>query len=135
MRRLLLGAAGLLVAGLARGGCGDDLPADARRQIDRAGLTLAFAPRPWPVEVGRHFAVDIVVCAAATARAPAPVGIDADMPLHRHGMNYRPTVQALGGDRYAVEGLMFHMPGRWRFIFELGSGAERLRLVDEVDVE
>ena len=32
-------------------------------------------------------------------------------------MNYRPTVQALGDGRFTAEGLVFHMPGRWRFLF------------------
>ena len=56
------------------------------------------------------------------------------MPVHRHGMNYRPTIRLLGGGRYGVDGLMFHMPGRWRFVFELASGADLVRRVHEVDV-
>ena len=68
-------------------------------------------------------------------RDPPLVRVDADMPAHRHGMNYRATIRALGGDRYAADGLMFHMPGRWRFVFDLGSGADAVRMTHEVDVE
>ena len=39
------------------------------------------------------------------------------MPLHRHGMNYRPEVKALAPGRWRVEGLLFHMPGKWEFVF------------------
>ena len=44
------------------------------------------------------------------------------MPEHRHGMNYAPSVTRLGPQRWRAEGLMFHMPGKWEFIFELRAG-------------
>ena len=34
-------------------------------------------------------------------------------------MNYRTTVKAAGPGRYLAEGFLFHMPGRWEFIFEV----------------
>jgi hypothetical protein len=40
-------------------------------------------------------------------------------------MNYRPTIRALGGDRYAADGLMFHMPGRWRSSSTSAAGPMR----------
>jgi hypothetical protein len=51
------------------------------------------------------------------------------MPEHRHGMNYRPTVTAVAPGRYRVEGLLFHMPGRWDLLFDVDSGAGTERLV------
>jgi hypothetical protein len=50
---------------------------------------------------------------------PVALRVDADMPAHRHGMNYRTTVTALGDGRFRAEGLMFHMAGRWRLLFDL----------------
>ena len=47
------------------------------------------------------------------------------MPAHRHGMNYRATVSTLSPGVYRAEGLMFHMPGRWRVIFDRRSKAAR----------
>jgi len=38
-------------------------------------------------------------------------------------MNYRPSVKALGNGRHTADGLMFHMPGRWRLLFSVGDGA------------
>ena len=116
-------------------GCGDDLRAAARIAIEQGGASLAFAPRPAPIAIGRHFSVDVVVCAVDGATRQPLVRVDADMPAHRHGMNYRATIRALGGDRYAADGLMFYMSGRWRFTFDLGNGADAVRMTHEVDVE
>jgi hypothetical protein len=44
------------------------------------------------------------------------------MPEHRHGMNYAPSLQALGDGRWRAEGLLWHMSGRWELRFELGLG-------------
>lgn len=107
--------------------CGTALDAAHRRQVDGANLRLAWAPQPAPLRSGRHFALDIVVCPAQAVLT----GVDADMPAHRHGMNYRPSLKALGDGRYRAEGLLLHMPGRWRLSFLFG----RERLSHEVDVE
>lgn len=61
------------------------------------------------IDVSRHFALRVRLCPAdATLRA-----VDATMPAHRHGMNYRPTLQPLGDGLWRVEGLLFHMRGAW----------------------
>ena len=137
MRMLVAGAAAAVLAwpSGAAAACGDDLPAASRVRVGQGGVALAFVPRPAPLAIGRHFAIDVVVCAAEGAPQRALARVDADMPAHRHGMNYQPAIRALGADRYAVDGLMFHMPGRWRFIFDLGGGADSVRLTHEVDVE
>ena len=49
-------------------------------------------------------------------------------------MNYRPTVTALGVDRFRITGLMLHMPGKWRLTFDLVHGNTRTRLVREVEL-
>jgi hypothetical protein len=136
LRCLLAGALlGCVWAPAASAACGDDLPRNGRQQAESGGLQVAFAPKPWPVIVGRHFAIDVVVCAPPGGPAPDALRVDADMPAHRHGMNYRAGVKPLGDGRFVAEGLMFHMPGRWRFIFDVGSGAQPVRVTREVDVE
>ncbi|MBK6852351.1 MAG: hypothetical protein IPG93_12155 [Burkholderiales bacterium] len=100
------------------------------------GLTLAIVPERWPIPVGRHFSVELTVCADRPGVAlPTLIGLDGDMPLHRHGMNYRASIEPLGAGLYRARGLMFHMPGRWRFTAELAepAGATR-RLTVGVDV-
>ena len=112
-----------LSAGAAPGTCGAHLVGPARQVAELDGLTVAFAPRPWPVPVGRHFALDIAVCAAPGTAVPPSLRVDADMPAHRHGMNYKPAVKPLGDGRFFAEGLMFHMPGHWRLRFYPPAGA------------
>jgi cytochrome c peroxidase len=74
-----------------------------------------------PVEVGKHFAVEIAACAKPGSPEPESLKVDAHMPEHRHGMNYSPTVTQLAPGRWRAEGLMLHMPGKWDFVFELRS--------------
>lgn len=112
-----------LGASAAPGDCGAHLRGPSRLVAEGETLTVVFAPRRWPVPVGVDFALDIAVCAAPGTAVPPMLRVDADMPAHRHGMNYRPTVQALGDGRFTAEGLVFHMPGRWRFLFYPPSGA------------
>ena len=117
--------------------CGLQLPASARQLIRHDDLQLAFAPVPAPLPLGRHFALDIVVCPAPGSVAPTLRAVDAEMPAHRHGMNYRPGVQALGPGRWRADGLMLHMPGAWRLWFELdpGPGLPPLRLSQDLQLQ
>src|SRR6185295_4375583 len=107
------------------------LPAAAHACADIAGATkleseryvLAYRTNPANVPVGQHFTMDLAVCPKSSQPAPETVRIDAQMPEHRHGMNYRTTVKPGADGLYLAEGFMFHMPGRWEFIFEVrGSG-------------
>ncbi len=137
---LLAGLAGL--AGLGTGPaqaqdiCGDSLPAAQRVLVAADGMQLAFAPSPAPLPLGRHFALDIVVCMPAGQPLPATLQVDADMPAHRHGMNYRSSVSALGGGRFRADGLLFHMAGRWRILFDLpaAGGMPARRISHELDL-
>ena len=77
-----------------------------------------------PVEVARHFAIDLEICPKPGQPAPEAVKVDAHMPEHRHGMNYAPSLKLLGLRRWRVEGLLFHMPGRWELVFEIRAAGE-----------
>ena len=75
---------------------------------------------------------------ACRAPGPEPVGeiaIDATMPAHGHGMNYRPAAARTGPGHYRFTGLMLHMPGTWRVTFDLIQGAKRTRLTHEVNLK
>lgn len=103
-------------------------------RAEAEGYTVAFVPVPAPLATGQHFALDIAVCPGAGAAPPTALRVDADMPAHRHGMNYRPSVAARGAGLYRAEGLLLHMPGRWRFIFDLALDGRIARVIREVDV-
>ena len=108
-------------------------PAGAGRVLESARYTLAYRTVPATPAIGEHFVVEFAVCAKG-AHVPDRehrVSASAHMPEHRHGMNYAPSVRALGGGRYSSEGWLFHMPGRWEFVFEVGGE----RLTDSVRLE
>ncbi len=106
-----------------------DAPAQARHASVGTDVVVAFAPNRWPLPVGEILSLSIALCPAGALTA-----VDADMPAHRHGMNYRPSVRALGDGRWLAEGLLLHMPGRWRFVFDVVREGRRQRLTHELDV-
>lgn len=121
---------GLAASSAAAATCGEELDAKARRTLEGEGLTLAWAPRPAPIPLDRHFTLDLAVCGVPVTG----LRVDADMPAHRHGMNYRVEVQPRGDGRFEARGLLFHMPGRWRLIFDVDAGGRTQRLTQELDV-
>ena len=84
-------------------------------QLSGDGLLASWRADPAPIAVGRPFALLVSLC-PAQARL---LRVDATMPDHRHGMNYRPSVQDLGDGRWRVEGLLWHMSGRWELRLDL----------------
>ena len=118
----------LLLVLLAPAAQACELPGGAAQSLKSATATIVY--RTAALRVGEHFAVEFAVCPA-----PQSVTLDAWMPDHRHGMNYKPAVAALGGGRYRAEGLMFHMPGRWELVFEVRAGGKSERLAQSVRLE
>ena len=86
---------------------------------------MAFQAAP---EVGKFFTLEIAACAKPGSPAPESLKVDAHMPEHRHGMNYAPEVKPTGPGRWRAEGLMFHMPGKWEFVFEVRAAGTTDRM-------
>jgi hypothetical protein len=128
----ILVAAGLLM-GAAAEACEIVAGAAPRGRLEAADIVVVFDTRPPVIEVGRPFAVAVRVCADGTL--PTLARVDADMPAHLHGMNYRPTLAVKGDGLYAAEGLLFHMPGRWRLHFDLERGDQRSRFTTDIVLE
>jgi hypothetical protein len=114
-----------------------ELPASfpAGNRVESQSYVLGYRTVPPTIEIGKHFSVEAVVCPKAGGAAPKSLAVDAQMPEHRHGMNYRAKVSSQGEGRYRADGLMFHMPGRWQFEFEVEDAARRERLTRDVVVE
>lgn len=137
MMRLVLMAAAALVAGVAPAqAC--QLPVlgpNARTITDEkngVALTWQFAPQP---RIGQFFAVEFAVCDRAGAVTAEALRVDAQMPAHRHGMNFQPRIAATGANAFRAEGMMFHMPGKWRLLFERRASAGTARLTTDVEIE
>ncbi len=102
--------------------CMPELPGGKAQIIESAKYALAYRTLPGKIVIGQHFVVELALCAKAGAAVPDSVRVDAHMPEHRHGMNYKTKVTSNGDGKYRAEGLMFHMPGRWEYIFEVRAG-------------
>ena len=96
---------------------------------------IAYRWEPERLKVGRFFAAEVIACRAPGPGAVGEVILDAQMPAHGHGMNYRPTASQAGPGRFRITGLMLHMAGTWRLTFDLVQGGQRTRLSREVDLK
>jgi hypothetical protein len=90
---------------------------------------------PTELKVGQFFAVEVVDCTVSAVGPAERIAIDATMPVHGHGMNYRPTAERIAAGHYRFTGLMLHMPGTWRFTFRLITGDIGIILEQDVDLK
>lgn len=110
-----------------------DIPGARAIASDR--YIVAYRTQPSKIAVGQHFAVEFAVCPKEGQPAPEAVRVDGFMPEHAHGMNYRAAVKPQGKGRYRADGLMFHMPGKWDFIFEIRGGGKADRATHSVALQ
>lgn len=134
--RLLVCAA--LVAGLSDMGAAhaetcmlDKLAAGSK--LAAPPVRLAYRVVGGEVKVGAPFTIEVAACIGPDS-APRRIRIDARMPAHGHGMNYKPSETKLGPGHSRFEGLVFHMPGRWEISFDVFGADARKRLSVTLDV-
>jgi hypothetical protein len=132
--RALLASSGLLLALLLSFSAWADCPLDLGHGTGLVVFSdhylVAFRPEPLRIEVGEPFSLLFNVCTKSNSPGEL-VAVDAQMPEHRHGMNDRPTIVSLGEGRYRVDGMMFHMAGRWEISIDVRAGEESERLSHE----
>jgi len=102
------------------------------QKLESERYLLAFKTKPERLRIGEHFSMEIVVCPKPGQAAPEGVRVDGYMPDHNHGMNYKAVVKPAGAGRYEAAGMMFHMPGKWDFIFEVRGAGKSDRLTHSV---
>ncbi|MEO8753901.1 MAG: hypothetical protein ABI624_14625 [Casimicrobiaceae bacterium] len=129
-----LAAAWLAASAVAAQSCGDAL-VGVRRIVENSHYIVAYVTQPDPIVAGNHFVVDFAVCPRESAKLPQSVRVDANMPDHKHGMNYRPGVTVIRAGTYRAEGLLFHMPGRWDLTFDVVAGNTTERLASTIRIE
>lgn len=78
-------------------------------------VQLAWRAEPLKLSTGQPFSLQLQLCPASAVLTR----VDATMPEHRHGMNYKPSLQDLGAGRWRVDGLLWHMAGRWELRFDV----------------
>ena len=104
------------------------------QRLESKGYVLAYRTEPAKIVIGEHFSLDVVLCAKDGGVEPALIRVDASMPEHRHGMNYRASVTRRGPHQHRAEGLLFHMPGRWELVLDVQGAGPVERLTHGVNV-
>jgi hypothetical protein len=115
--------------------CEAPLGFGAPGRLEAADVVVLFRTVPSPIEIGRHFTVEALVCPTPPIGVAAGFMVDARMPEHRHGMNYRARVFRKPDGIYVAEGLLFHMPGLWQLMFDVERGDRMERLTTDIDLE
>ena len=137
-RRALRGGAAIQVktalaaalVSVATQGVACELPAGGYF-VDSPRYSLSYRTAPGRISVGEHFALDFSICPKDGRPPPSTVAVDAWMPVHKHGMNYKAEVKSYGGGRFYATGLMFHMPGLWQFRFDIDGE----RVTEDIPIE
>ena len=110
------------------------------RTLESQGLDWGVQWRPlqWPIPIAEPFDLEVDLAAPPERIEGATVIVDAEMPHHGHGMNLVPLIRKIEGyegQRWLVEGMMCHMPGRWEFSVDLlkDGRMERTQWTVELD--
>jgi hypothetical protein len=103
-------------------------------RLSTSEAEIAYRWQPDALKVGQFFTMDVIACRMPGRGAVQTVVVDAQMPAHGHGMNYRPTAIESGPSQFRMSGLMLHMPGRWRLTVDLVQADRRTRLTHDIDL-
>lgn len=129
----LLLAAVLLGPSAARA-CDPHLRGAGYERVEGKRYVLAWRAVP-AIHVSEFFALEVALCSRDGQPRISTLRVEPTMPEHGHGMNYRASVRPQGPDRFIVEGLLFHMPGRWELRFDINAGTERESLTGQVQLD
>ena len=140
MRRLLPGpvlCAALLTAGPALADhCPRDTLAALPGQLNDGGTAVAYKTNPTRIEVDKPFSIEVVACVDGEKHmASSRIRVDAGMPMHGYGMNYKPSERKIGPGHSSFDGMVFHMPGHWQIMFDVYEGDKRQRLNQKISVK
>ena len=67
-----------------------------------------------PLTIAQHFSMQFLLCRDGMVVAMEDFRLDALMPAHGHGMNYKASINWLDDGIVEASGMLFHMPGQWR---------------------
>lgn len=116
------------------------LSASGRSRItsNAGGYEVVFALVPPKVALNEPF--EIQACVTVKAGTPTDaknmvISVDAAMPQHQHGMNTKPRIEQTGDGCIHVEGMLFHMVGRWELYFDITRNGITERAQTEIMLE
>lgn len=102
-----------------------DLMAD--EWLSQRGIfTVHYESALDPIEINRMHSWTLVVTRDGEPVENADITVSGGMPEHDHGMPTRPRITAdLGGGRYRLDGMRFHMNGEWEIALEIKADGSR----------
>jgi hypothetical protein len=115
----------LALGGQGARGAQDASGARDAQRLESDRLRVVYRIKAPPIRVGEPFALEVAACPKGTASQVQSLVVDAQMPEHRHGMNYAPRVVATGEGRFSADGLVMHMPGHWQLTFDVRLDGRR----------
>jgi hypothetical protein len=126
-----LAVAALCVSALAAHAATCPLPADTPSLMTTGPVQATWSTEPALPTVGEPFVMQLTLCPASAQL----VKVDAEMPDHRHGMNYQPSFIAQGDGQWRVEGMVWHMAGRWLLKVDTRRDGSPHRLTQSVQLK
>jgi len=110
----------------------------SRITSNAGGYEVVFALVPPKVPLNEPF--EIQACVTVKAGTPTDaknmvISVDAAMPQHQHGMNTKPRIEQTGDACIHVEGMLFHMVGRWELYFDITRDGITERAQTEIMLE
>lgn len=92
----------------------------------RGIYTVHYESTVDPIEINRMHSWTLVVTRDGEPVEGADITVSGGMPAHDHGMPTRPRITAdLGGGRYRLDGMRFHMNGDWEIVLEIDASGSR----------
>lgn len=110
-----------------------------QRVVSNAGTYEVFyVTEPSSIPMNEPFEIRACVTTPSADASP-PSGlslfVDAAMPEHQHGMNTKPSIQKADNGCYQIEGMLFHMPGRWELYFDITRDGITERAQTEINLD
>jgi len=99
-----------------------------------APWTVQFHVNSTTIPLNAPFDASVTLC-SRSERVPTRLVVDATMPAHKHGMNYKVTAVPVDDRTYTVENLLFHMPGVWRVEVTAYDNNKPHRFTHEVELQ
>ena len=96
-------------------------------QSESGNHRLGYESRLEPIVINRIHAWELhLETADGEPVTGAAISVQGGMPAHDHGLPTEPRVtRELGGGRYLLEGMRFHMNGFWEITIRLEAAGER----------
>lgn len=110
----------------------------ARIESNAGSYVVHVQPAPAELPDNEPFELRVWIASAARpneVQRNVRLAVDASMPEHGHGMNRTPKIVRAEGGEFVVQGMLFHMTGRWELYFDVTAGALTERAQADVVLE